>query len=611
MSIKYFAALLLILLSVQNQAIAQEQEVKKDSAKLYKDIEKFSKKRGFTKFLHGLIFEPVKTKKAAVKRKPKMPKKKLRSFEGKIIRHINVETLDPFGFSDKDPARKPKRYLEKVGNHIHLKSKVLTIKNLLLLKRNTPFDSLIVNESERLIRSQRYVRSVTITPTVVPGTKDSVDVNIRVLDSWSLIPDLSASSSNARFDLTERNFFGLGHQLENRYLRDFDTGDDAYSARYTVPNIMNTYIRTSLAYEIDLENDYAKSLTIERPFFSPFTRWAAGVFIEQQFRSDTLADANMDYNRQFFKYDTQDFWAGHSFRVFKGNIEVDRTTNLITALRFLNVNYLESPLPAYDSIKYYSGEKFYMAGIGLSSRQFVEDKYIFNYGVVEDVPIGRVFGITGGWQEKNDQGRLYLGARVALGKYYTWGYMSNNLEMGSFFDNHVTQQTAITFQTNYFTNLFEAGKWKFRQFAKARAVIGNNRLASQGDLVTLNEQSGIPGFRSATLFGSKKILLTLQTQAYSPWNFAGFRLNPYVGYSLGILGNSGSGFSAGKPYHKVGFGFIISNDYLVFSSFQLSVAFYPDLPGSGENVFRTNAFSTEDFGFQNFDFGKPQTVDYQ
>jgi hypothetical protein len=32
--------------------------------------------------------------------------------------------------------------------------------------------------------------------------------------------------------------------------------------------------------------------------------------------------------------------------------------------------------------------------IGLASRKFVQDNYIFRNGIIEDVPIGKIFGIT-------------------------------------------------------------------------------------------------------------------------------------------------------------------------------------------------------------------------
>lgn len=614
MSAKFRLTLLLIFFGCCLTASAQVKETEKDTAKMYRKIEEFSKKRKFTKFLHGLIFEPVKVaKKVETRNKRKARKRTLDAFEGKIVRHLNIETFDPFGYSDVDETDKPTQYIAKVGNSLHLKTKRLTILNLLLIKRNRRLDSLQLRESERLIRSQRFVRAVTITPVKVAGT-DSVDVNIRVIDAWSLVPDFSASSSRTTFGLTERNFFGLGHTVENTYQKEFSTGNDAYSIKYIVPNIMNTYIRTTLGYQFNLDQDYLKSINIERPFYSPLARWAGGIYFDQRFKSDTLPDASMVYSRQFFKSNTQDFWAGHSFSIIKGQTERARTTNLITTLRYYQVRFTESPAPAYDTINYFANEKFYLAGIGVSSRQYREDKYIFNYGIVEDVPIGRVFAVTAGWQEKNSIKRPYFGARLSLGKYYTWGYLSSNFEYGTFLSNRArnTEESAFTVQGNYFTPLMESGKWKFRQFAKARMVVGMNRNPIFADQLSLTDDSnGIPGFNSSWLYGTKKFVFTLQTQGYSPWNLAGFRLNPFIASSFGILSNPGEFFFQNKVYPKFTAGFIISNDFLVFSSFQLSFSYFPSIPNVGEDVYKSNAFSTEDFGFQNFDLNKPRTVDYE
>jgi hypothetical protein len=80
-----------------------------------------------------------------------------------------------------------------------------------------------------------------------------------------------------------------------------------------------------------------------------------------------------------------------SISTFKGNTLNDRTTNLIVSGRFLNVNYLESPRAEYDPIDFYSGEQLVLSGIGINTRQFVQDRYIFRNGIIEDVPIGRIF----------------------------------------------------------------------------------------------------------------------------------------------------------------------------------------------------------------------------
>lgn len=620
---KLIFIILLAVCSFQN-CYSQVNPVEKDTSRMYRNIQKYSEKRKFTKLMHKLIFEPMDKKNANPIRKPK--KRDYKNYEGKIIRKINVETLDPFGYSEIDTTKKPKNWAERTGNRIHLKSKQLAIRNLLLLKRNKPLDTLLVKETERLIRTQRYVSRVYITAQLVSKNSDSVDINIRVLDSWSLIPKGSISSSKTTIELNDRNFFGTGHQFENKFSNRNTDGKNAYFTRYTIPNVMNTFIKTTLSYQIDLNNYYSKSINVERAFYSPFAKWAGGFYLDQQFRSDTLQNKELVYSKQNFKYNSHDYWLGHSITIFNGNTEEERTSNLILAGRFLDVRYRESPTIEFDSIDFYSGERFFMGGIGISSRQFVEDKYIFNNGITEDVPVGKIYGITSGYQIKNGRGRLYVGARAAYGNYFKWGYLSTNFEYGTFFRDSKAEQTAFSFQANYFTNLMELGRWKFRQFIKPQVILGTNRLDSNGDRLTLNESSGFQGNYGAgyqatnaaglrgfnsLLNGTKKLVLSFQTQAYSPWNLWGFRINPYFNYSVAMIGDENRGLTKSKLYSTVGIGIIISNDFLVFSSFQLSLAFYPTIPGEGDNLFKTNTFETDDFGLQDFELGKPRTIIYK
>ena len=603
MSQKQKWLLFLLVFSYCPLSFSQVGQVKEDSSAVYKDIQTYSKKNKFTKLLHKLIFEPVNVKRKKKRVLPRIQQK----FEGKIIRNITIETLDPFGYSDTDSNREPKNWAEKTGNRIHLKTKKLAIRNLLLFRENKPLDSLLINESARLIRSQKYIRSVRIDLKLSEKNSDSVDVFIRAIDSWSLIPKGSVSSSRSSFELNEKNFMGIGHEFKNKFTNRFSDGKNAYNLDYTVPNIKNSFIKTTFKYNIDLDNYYGKSIDINRPFYSPFAKWAGGIYFDQQFRKDTLQDTNLVYAQQNFKYNSQDYWIGHAFSIFKGNTEKNRTTNLIVSGRYLNINYIESPTIAYDPVDFYSSEKLFLSGIGITSRKFIQDKYIFRNGIIEDVPIGKIYGITGGYQYKNHKGRFYLGGQASFGNYYDWGFLSTNFEIGTFFDKSSTSQTTFSFQANYFTHPIELGKWKLRQFIKPQVIIGLNRLDAIGDQLTINENYGIQGFNSA-LYGTKKMMLTLQTQAYSPWDLWGFRLNPYFNYSIALLGNDQIGLLDSKAYSKIGIGLIINNDFLVFSSFQLSLSYYPSIPGSGQNIFKTNAFETSDFGFQDFELAKPRTV---
>lgn len=603
---KFFLLTLILFCSLATYA--QKKEVEKDSSKGYRNIEKYSKKRGFTKFIHKLIFNPVAKTTVIKPKSQKIISKNYNTYEGKIIRNIEITTLDPFGYSDSDSIQKPKVFAQKAGNFLHLKTKNIAIRNLLLIKKNRRLDSLLVKESERLIRSQRFTRSVTSEMKIV--SEDSVDVYIRVLDSWSLAPDVSSSTNKSKFYLKEKNIFGLGHEFSNSYTKSLTSKENGYSTNYFIPTIRNTFISTRLNYEIDLERNFAKSINIERPFFSAYTRWAAGVTLGQNLNKIVALDGNQIEVTQNSKFNYQDYWAGHAFQIFKGNTEYSRTTNFVTSARYYNRNYIEKPFINSDSLDIYSSEKLYLISLGITSRKFTQDKYIFNFNIVEDVPSGFVYNITAGYQKRYNDYKFYSGGRIALGNYFKFGYLSGNLEFGTFLELGKTNQTTTSLRLIYFTNLQEIGKWKFRQFIKPQLIIGNNRIDSNYDRLTLNgANNGIDGFNSQSLFGTKKLLLTVQSQSYSPWRLIGFRLNPYVSYTAGMLGQKDINFSRSKLYSQISLGVIISNDYLIFNTFQFSFSYYPNIP-DGNSKYKTNAISTSDFGMQNFEIGKPSIIVY-
>jgi len=129
--------------------------------------------------------------------------------------------------------------------------------------------------------------------------------------------------------------------------------------------------------------------------------------------------------------------------------------------------------------------------------------------------------------------------------------------------------------------------------------------------LTLNDEYGLIGFRSRELTGTSRFLFTIQTQSYAPWDFIGFRFGPFISYSFGMLGDDMLGFKNSKVYSQLGVGVLIKNEHLVMNSFQISISFYPNIPGIGQNIFKMNSFSTDDFGFRDFEIGKPGVVEFR
>jgi len=592
--------------------IAQTREVEKtDTTKLYKDIEEFSKRNKITKALHKFMFKSTLDQTVPKKkRKPKRIKEiPLTPYEGKIIRNIFITTLDPFGYDIRDSTITPHGFIKNTGNTLHNKTSVYAIKNLLLFRRRQEFDTLRVKESERLIRKQKFVRDVILTAQLTEPNSDSVDVYIRVLDVWSINVKVGASTSQLKVDVIDNNFLGLGHTFEDVYKWYYNSSSSAYEGLYTVPNIENTYIGATLRYLNDDINQEIKSIGIERPFYSPLSKWAGGILLAEQLDKKLFLGLDSIDLLTPIRYNTVDVWAGRQWQLFKGRNVLSRSTNLVLSARALKVRYSTTPPPIIDSLNVYSSEDFYLGGIGISSREYEQEDYVFKYGTKEDVPVGRAYGIVFGMQRKNETNRLYGGLRLAWGRYYPIGYISTDLEYGTFLKNPRFESGTIKASVNYFTQLYSLGNWRFRQFIKPELTMGIRRYPNE--YLTINDDYGIRGFNSATLTGTSRILLTLQTQSYAPWRFLGFRFGPYFVASFAMLGTEQTGFRSSRVYSQFGVGFLIKNEFLVLNTFQVSVAFFPIVPGQGNNVIKTNPFRTSDFGFNDFDFVKPGQIVYQ
>ena len=577
---------------------------------IYYDIHELSKKSKFNKFIYKLLFRSsaLKVENLIPEVKPVAEQHITNKTNGRVIRNITIETLDPFGHSVKNETKQPKNSIEKFGNHTHIKTKKATIKNLLLFKKNTLCDSILLKESERLIRSQRYVREVVIIPLEIPNSKDSVDIKIRVLDSWTLIPTGSLSSTESSAKLTERNILGFGHLISGNIKNRFDTKERAAYAQYSINNIKNSYVRLDLNYANDYNNDSRRSININRPFYSVITKNAGGFYYENRLQTEQfpLLDS---FSLQQFSFDFQEYWYGRAFKInYKTNPE-RYYTNLILALTYNQKNFQRTLDEVIDPSRYFSNEKNWIGMIGVSKQKFYQDKYVFNYNITEDIPYGKNIALIIGHQEKNSNTRMYTGFSVSYGKKYSFGYASGFAEWGSFYDAGFTEQTTFKLGLNYFSPLINIGDWRFRQFIKPTYTWGNNRDESFKDRLTFLEEDGLQGF-DKRLNGTQKWTLSFQTQSYIPGNWYGFRFSPYFNMTLASLANEKALFSS-RVYSKFSIGALINNDFLVFNSFQISFSYYPTIPFEGDNINKINSFENTNLSLYDFQLSKPGYIRYE
>lgn len=589
-------------------AFAQVKEQGKDSTNFYHDIHNLSKKSTFNKIVYKLFFRA-----SAILSNDKTTKKDHKVINtdkssGRIIRNIKIETLDPFGYSINNTNKAPKNSVDRIGNAIHIKTKEFTIRNLLLFKKYDRCDSLLLNETERLIRSQRNVREVSIIPTLVETANDSVDITVRVLDSWTLIPNGSLSANQNSVKLTERNILGFGHQISGEIVNRMETSQQARYAQYSVSNIKNSFIRLDLSYSREFNFDSKRSISISRSFYSVVAKNAGGIGFENR-RLTEFFPINDTIIGVPTKYEFYESWYGRAFKINGEQTFNQKTTNLILAFTYNRKAYSLQPEAFYDATNYFSSENNSIGYIGISRQRFYQDTFVYNYNITEDIPYGENAAILLGYQNKADRSRWYSGITLSKGKKYAFGYLSSFIEWGTFFYLGKTEQTAFKFGSNFISPLWYMGKWKLRQFVKPTFIWGNNRDVSFKDQLTLDNYYGIEGFNNR-LTGTKKWLVSLQTQSYLPGLWNGFRFSPYINISMGSLANNNALFDS-RVYSKFSIGVQINNDYLVFNSFQISFSYYPSIPFEGSNLLKTNSFENTDLTISDFQLGKPTYIRYE
>jgi outer membrane protein assembly factor BamA len=195
--------------------------------------------------------------------------------EGARIGEIRIDPQDMFDL--EDPRENKSFY--RFANKLHINTRPEVIRNALLFKSGDRVSVQVIEETERLLRSNDYLYDVRIRPIAVRDRL--VDIEVKTRDTWSL--DLGVSASRAgghntgRLSIQEENLLGT----VDRSGVTFEFGDN---------NIMGTRAAASYSYSKNDDGDN-HALYAARPFYALDTRWAAGTSIIDSDAIDALYNA--------------------------------------------------------------------------------------------------------------------------------------------------------------------------------------------------------------------------------------------------------------------------------------------------------------------------------
>ncbi|AZA90263.1 Outer membrane protein/protective antigen OMA87 [Chryseobacterium nakagawai] len=575
---------------------------KKDS--LYYKIEEFSDKRKVTKFLHRFIFRREADSTSVKSRTEKLPQE---AYNKRYIRNIRIETIDPFGYDSKDQKEKLKWY-DWFTDHLHSTTRTSTVNNYLLFKEGEEYNAQKLYESERLLRTMPFINRVNISVADDSSNKDSIDVVVKVLDSWSLKPRLSYSGSKIGLGVTEENVLGLGHTFDFLYRNDSKEKQDYVLGSYTAYNLFGSYVNAQILGERDFLRNERINFNVRRDFFSPLTKWAGGFTFEYFMRNVLLPiETDTAFPEVQIKVYSQDLWGGYQIPVSSDPSE-KVSSNIAVIGRFQNYQYKDSP--GIDRYKYFSSYNSFLMSVGLINRRFSVQKNIFQYDLPEDIAYGNSVNIIAGGLSRNKEVNPYVGVSASYGSFTKLGYFTLKAQFGRFFNEDSQNRESFRIDGTYFTNLMN---WKFakvRHFFSPTLALGNpQHNYSYKDRINLTSPDEFPVY-NADYIGTKKMVLRYQLQMFIDKTWKNFHFSPYLTMAVGWLGMPNEKLFNTRTNTKIGVGVLINNPFLVFNRIQISFTYYPRVPFDNNSVFDfnsnrnnllpMNSFATEVPHFVNF-----------
>jgi hypothetical protein len=544
-----------------------------------------------------------------------VPKDVTYKYQGKVIRKIIVKSLDPFGTDVEDTLIKRRGQLADIGNAISFSTRTWVIRNLLLFKTGERLDALSIRESERLLRTQNYIRDARIfIANKSKLTNDSVDIIVVVQERFALNASFTSSTNQGEIQLYQNNFFGTGNKIRQGGKLDYNNLNlSSYNGEFKNVNIYKTYIDASLFYDV---NPYRKiqGFLIDRTFFSPLTKWAGSlsrVMTQEKSYYDQILNKQIPVN---IRYNTTDIWLGRSIPLSNGNDEAFRSSSLVIAGRYSNTRFIQRDTTNLAPIINLNNKIFYLGSVGFSSRRYYKDRKLFRFGNTEDIPEGRSFSFVGGFLDEGSVPFYYTGIKFSSGQHIeNIGYLAGSIEYGTFYSKYIAQRGVLTIDGSYFSDLWKLHtKWTMRQFIYAKMTNGLNREANE--LVNLNGSTndGLYGFQSNLVEGRNKFILKFESIIYTPFNYAGTNIAAVVFAGFGMVSNQiASNVSDRTIYQAYGLGFLIRKENLVVNTIRLSIGFYPNIPFNSGNDYRFNPYSISQFNLRDFDVSKPQLATYR
>ncbi len=520
---------------------------------------------------------------------------------GKKIRKITIQRLNVFGTNINNPASIDSKKIDNILNKTHINTNENIIRKNLLFSEGDKLSPLTLSDNERILRQLSFIDDARIM--IVPVSDDEVDIVVVTKDVYSLGASFSyAGLQKGSVSVFEKNIFGIGHELGFDVPYDSKLTDSpGFGVHYLINNIGKSFIDLNVYYLNGLGKE-TYGFSLNRKLISSETKYAGGISVRQMYTTEDLN--NTLPVPEPLKYNLQDYWLSRSFLIDKESV-----SRIIFGARYTNNNVFNHPIIMPESYHYLQNYKIFLTSAALSIQKYYKSNLIYGYGRTEDIPYGGLFNVTVGREFNEFKERTYLATEISYGKSSKkLGYFYTSAGLATYLNGVQTEQGLLLLSMNYFSNLINVGKNMIRNFVYIDYTRGFDRYTNE--FIVFKNKNGFSGFKNDSIIGNQRFSMSFESVLFSPGNLYGFKF-AYFGFAdFSFLSGTNQILGNGYSLTSIGLGIRIRNDNLLFNTFQIRLAYYPNPPEysrinhltfSGEQLLTPN----------NFDPGPPSVIPYR
>lgn len=422
------------------------------------------------------------------------------------IGEITLEKSTVFDLSNPDENN----WLYRLANRLHIVTQDKVIRKQLLFQSGDAYSKRLVDESERILRQNRYFFDAEIKP--VRYHDGIVDVVVMTRDVWTLSPDISVSRSGGenrtKIGLEETNLLGRGQllrvaRIENvdRTSRSFEFGD-----RHLGKSWVSAFLKIA-----DNSDGKSNLLSVIRPFYALDTRWSAGGWLVDDDRRSALYVLGEEAAEYQHKRDYVSAFGGWS----KG-LQNDWVRRWTAGIVHDDNRFSPVVTPTLPAVIPEDRRLVYpFIGLEVVENEFETSRNRDQIGKTEDFFMGSRLSASLGWSDESlgaDRDALIYSARASRG----FGSLEESaLFLSASVDGRLESGHAVNATVNANVRYYRTQSKKRLFFATLSATEGH--ALDLDNPVQIGGDSGLRGYPLRYQSGDSKMLVTVEQRYFTDW----------------------------------------------------------------------------------------------